>query len=230
VKVRSTALGISVPDRLRSELERWILDGRKPQAGIPWPRDRWIAAFPAHEKLWASLPDRLARADVVAASSGAAANETKAVEAFMTSMAWGYGNVGYGPWRVQRCLSTGGASAKLFDAAQSLVSGGPTAGYAALGAQNRLTGLGPAFGTKYLYFVSKAASTPVALILDRLVASWLREHSGLSINPVPWHPPSYHRYLETVGAWANELGVAADDVELCIFRDVAAGGGQWAAA
>ena len=219
-----------VPNRLRSGIERWTLDGRRPQAGIYWQRDRWLAAFPANQELWAALPNRLGRVDAVAAAQSAHASEARAVDAFLVAMAWGYGNVGYGPWRVQRCLSTNQAPAKLLDAAQSLLSGGPLAGYAALGAQDRLIGLGPAFGTKYLYFVSKASSAPVALILDRLVARWLREHAGLSINPVPWHTPNYHRYLETVGAWANELSVAADDVELCIFRDVAGGGGQWGTA
>ena len=82
-----------------------------------------------------------------------------------------------------------------------------------------------------MYFVSKASLAPEAPILDRLVADWLRDHAGLRINPVPWHLTTYRKYVKTVGLWADELQVASDDIELCIFRDVAStGGGQWATA
>lgn len=219
------------PDRLRAAVELWVQRGCPPQAGIPWPRDRWIAFFPDRHQLWIALPDQLRRADVTAAAAGADQTEAEALTAFLVAMAWGYGNVGYGPWRVQRCLSTDRAAGRLLEAARTAVKKGPVAGYAALGGQDRLTGLGPAFGTKFLYFVSKASSTPVALIFDRLVAGWLRDHAALRINPVTWHLPNYRHYLETVGVWADELKVAADDVELCIFRDAAgSGSGQWATA
>jgi hypothetical protein len=64
-----------------------------------------------------------------------------------------------------------------------LSEGGPVKAYAFLGDNGvpRLARLGPAFGTKFLYFCSPASGRP-ALILDRLVAAWLRENADLSLN------------------------------------------------
>jgi hypothetical protein len=101
-------------------------------------------------------------------------------------MAWGYGRVGYGPYRVHRVLETTlDAGSILQSAAGELGSGGPVRAYVLLGEHGaaRLPGLGPAFGTKFLYFCSPSGASP-ALILDRLVADWLREHAGLRLNEV----------------------------------------------
>jgi 8-oxoguanine DNA glycosylase-like protein len=86
-----------------------------------------------------------------------------------------------------------------------------------------------AFGTKFLYFCSATSSQP-ALILDRLVARWLRENAGLPLNELRWSVSTYVRYLEIMFGWADELALAADELELCIFSTQAGGVGdsQWA--
>jgi hypothetical protein len=67
-----------------------------------------------------------------------------------------------------------------------------------------------------------------ALILDRLVAAWLRGNTDLSLNETRWSVWTYERYLETMFAWADELGVAADELEACIFSEQAElVGSQW---
>jgi hypothetical protein len=91
-------------------------------------------------------------------------------------MAWGYGRVGYGPFRVRRVLApVPDPGERLQAAAGELARGGPTAAYALLGDSGvpRLPGPGPAFGTKFLYFCSPPGDR-TALILDRLVAA--RQH------------------------------------------------------
>ena len=68
-----------------------------------------------------------------------------------------------------------------------------------------------------------------ALILDRLVARWLRENVGLAFNELRWSTSTYARYLEAMFGWADELGVAADELEHCIFSAQAGlGESQWA--
>ena len=93
----------------------------------------------------------------------------------------------------------------------------------------RLPHLGPAFGTKFFYFCSGTGPRP-ALILDRLVARWLRENVGLAFNELRWSTSTYARYLEAMFGWADELGLAADELEFCIFSTQAGlGESQWAA-
>jgi hypothetical protein len=126
---------------------------------------------------------------------------------------------GYGPFRVRRLLdATPGADAQLQAAATKLSEGRPSEAYALLGDRGvpRLARLGPAFGTKFLYFCSPANSRP-ALILDRLVAAWLRENTGLSLNEARWSVSTYDRYLQAMFGWADELDTAADELEACIF-------------
>jgi thermostable 8-oxoguanine DNA glycosylase len=61
------------------------------------------------------------------------------------------------------------------------------------------------------------------------VARWLRENVGLAFNELRWSTSSYARYLEAMFGWADELGLAADELELCIFSTQArVGESQWA--
>ena len=78
---------------------------------------------------------------------------------------------------------------------------------------------------QFLYFCSATSSQP-ALILDRLVARWLRENAGLPLNELRWSGSTYVRYLEIMFGWADELALAADELELCILSAQAGGLGD----
>jgi hypothetical protein len=161
----------------------------------------------------------------------AAESPAEARRAFLAVMAWGYGRVGYGPFRVRRLLDAApDAGAELQAAASALREAGPVAAYARLGDHGvaRLAGLGPAFGTKFLYFCSPAGDQP-ALILDRLMSRWLRDNAGLAVNEIRWSVSTYRRYLASMYGWAGELAVASDELEMCIFSEQAGlAGSQWA--
>ena len=160
------------------------------------------------------LPDRLGRAVVRSFCTEAATSPEAALRAFLATMVWGYGRVGYGPFRVERILAaTPDAGVRLQNAAGELADSGPVHAYTLLGDDGvgQLPGLGPAFGTKFLYFCSPPGRP--ALILDRLVAAWLRAHTDLRLNEVRWSSPTYARYLATMTGWAGELGLAADELE-----------------
>jgi hypothetical protein len=38
-----------------------------------------------------------------------------------------------------------------------------------------------------------------------------------TLNEVRWSVATYARYLETMFGWADELAIAADELEACIF-------------
>jgi hypothetical protein len=130
-----------------------------------------------------------------------------------------YGTVGYGAWRTASILQAHNhAPDRLAKVAQGLAERSALDAYSLLGGACRLRGLGPAFGTKYLYFCAQPATGPRALILDRLVARWLARNAGVSLNPGFWSSKTYGRYLELLGSWAEALGSTPDEVEMCIFQ------------
>jgi hypothetical protein len=209
----------------------WQAHGRPRQQATRWPRERWLAAFPEDSCALALLPEYLDRASVRAACLDAPSSPAAARHAFLVVMAWGHGMVGFGPWRTARILQEGShAPDRLAKVAQHLVHWGALDAYSLLGGDCRLRGLGPAFGTKYLYFCPQSAAGPRALIFDRLVAAWLAQHADVRLSPVSWSSKTYRHYLELVRSWADALGVACDEVEQCIFQAQSNEvGNQWAA-
>jgi hypothetical protein len=218
-----------IPDAIVEVVSSWQTHGRPQQPAIRWPRARWLASFPDSAELLDSLPDRLDRATVQAACLKAAHSPQAAWHAFMVVMLWGQGRTGYGPWRTKRILQdTPDAKQRLVTVARHLSQAGALEAYRRLGTDCRLRWLGPAFGTKYLYFCPQCPGSP-ALILDRLVARWLTNNTQHTFRAGPWSPTSYRRYLELVGSWAAVLGVAPEEVEWCIFQAQSdQAGNQWA--
>jgi hypothetical protein len=222
-----------VPGAVHQVVDAWRAAGSPSQQGIEWPRQRWIAAFSSHAATFAALPDRLDRPAVCRVCVHAAVSPAAAERSFLAVMAWGYGSVGYGPFRVRRVLDAAPtAGAQLHTAAGTAAEGRPVEAYAYLGDHGtaRLPHPGPAFGTKFLYFCSSGGTRPT-LILDRLVARWLRQNTALVFNEIRWSASTYARYLETMFVWADELALAPDELEVCIFsRQAGLGGSQWAPA
>jgi hypothetical protein len=90
--------------------------------------------------------------------------------------------------------------------------------------QNRIYGLGPAFGTKFLYFAGAGAADHPCLILDARVARRLRHRCGWTslMGTTGWPPDTYVRYVRLLGRWAEDLSsadrvVAPDEIEFRLF-------------
>lgn len=215
----SSADAISVPADLDLLHRDWLATGRPSQQAFSWPRGHWISAFPEHRDLFARLRPRIDRKDARAVAGSAYLGRDAAVDAFLVTMAWGYGNVGYGPHRTSSILSgTPDAADRLHTVAETLAADGPVAAYARLGGDCRLHGLGPSFGTKYLAFCQPPGASPVALILDNLVLGWLVAHGRADLNSADWSVRRYESYLLQARAWADDLGCDAETVEWLIFQ------------
>jgi hypothetical protein len=220
----------SAPPKRMVELVRDNADREHLQPGIWWPRDRWERWLPQHRSLFEVLPDLVSREDVRQVAREADDSGVGAERLFVASMVWGFGRVGYGPYRTNRMLASNPAIAeKLQQVRHCLTSRGNIDAYRLMADPSacRLQWLGPAFGTKFLHFASPEDATETALILDRIVASWLREHAGLHFSPLNWRPSVYSRYLTVLHSWARELGVPAERLETLIFLDALEPGSQW---
>lgn len=142
-------------------------------------------------------------------------------------MIWGYGPVGYGAYRTARILSTPHGEADLFAVAAVVRGSGGVKAFAFVGEERRrrrdfLKFLGPSFGTKFIYFVSKAAGKPTP-VMDAVMQRWFGSNApGVTLS-LEWSAAdSYAGYVETLNEWGRELGtpadpLPADDVEYLAF-------------
>jgi len=197
----------------------WIESGRTEQEGFDWSkgRERWNLAFPKYKKHISELPDRIDRNFVRTVFD----RELDVVSKFLTSMIWGYGDRGYGPYRVGKMLEQNNCKKILDQVLEFGSTGQPLEAYKFL-EQNRIGNLGPSFSTKFIYF-----STPRevgAPIFDSYIAMWIKHlqieaFSNLSVTSERWNFKFYSEYWH----WTKEISlrhhILPDDLELVIFRD-----------
>jgi hypothetical protein len=211
---------VDVPTRLYLLLTAWDQQDRPAQPGIGWNHATWSERLPAHRELFDRLPNPIDRSTAQAHVQHAN-RAGRYLEAFVAAMVWGYGGVGYGPYRTARVLTSNPPAAAIFRKIARLVGqdSGPDA-FAWL-ASHRLKWLGVAFATKYLFFCHPGDGTRAALVLDSLVSRWLHQHADLRIR-LTWRVDDYRRYIDTVTGWAEDLKVTPADVEYLMFADAVA--------
>jgi hypothetical protein len=202
----------------------------------PWP--------PSLGERTSSAVAAVSRDQVVKAVREAATRDAWP-EALTASYVWGQGQKAYGPHRLLAILAQPMATASLRKAAETLAAAGAVAAYRLLDGPGAVKGLGPAFFTKYLYFLGlalKAPGGPQALILDQRVARALRGHAtriaedlrfpaGAKVAPwiwsdSGWTPHRYEVYLTWMTAAAEQLESAVpgwpvsapDLLELALFK------------
>lgn len=147
---------------------------------------------------------------------------------FLWSMAWGHGP-GYGAYRTNRVVSQLADIDAWMSSLHDVAKSGPEVGYEWL-VENRIRGLGPAFATKLLYFVSPSSNR--SPIIDALVASWLSKNgestSDASIGSRAFDRDQYLRYLKFVDESLNAIRPSFPDttevydrgfIEYLVFQD-----------
>jgi len=190
--------------------------GHDPQPPARWSHRSWQAALPSHQDFLKQLPDRLGRDDVEKIARSCS-DDTDVIRVFIAAMVWGYGPVGYGPYRTARVLAENpDLQDKLGEAATRVRTEGGPAAFAWL-AKNRIKRLGVAFATKYLFYFTTPNQQP-ALVLDSRVHHWLREYGALRVG-LDWHVADYERYIQTTVAWAQALSTSPGQVEYLMFSD-----------
>jgi hypothetical protein len=143
-------------------------------------------------------------------------------EAFVATMAWGFKPDSYGPFRTSMMLMKIGKNPVIHEVLEAVAADSdPLSAYRRL--VNTLEGLGPAFGTKFLYFTSSPENR--APILDAVVANWLKQYrvlddKGKSISAVGWSPKTYESYVVFCSEICELLGIVDRGlVEYLMFVD-----------
>lgn len=171
---------------------------------------------------------RISRGRLFALAPDAASGDPEAILRLLWHvLAWGTGT---GARNNQRRLDVIAAdpdrTVKALHRAGQRADTDPEAAYSELrhGRRNAVAWLGPAFFTKYLYFVGGGVASHPSLILDARVArtlkvcGWHTLHSGGS-----WPAFTYRRYCDLLRRWAGEAhegsrDTAPDELELWLFR------------
>lgn len=213
------------------DLDALLAGERTPQRAFPYPLERWkkwTQSIDGVSPVLDNLPERLNRSD--AAKIIEDLTPTNLAGAFTTAMVWGHGDSGYGPYRTAAVL-TGSRSPRgqnlssevedrLRDSVEVARAQGAVEGYRLLkNTAGKIKGLGPAFFTKWLYFVTARGNEhaeSAAPILDALVISWLSNNANVGIRA--GYTDEYARYIELLNSWGQPHGLSAVQVEESIFR------------
>lgn len=173
-------------------------------------------------------PLELSRRDVGRLATEALAGTVTWRCAFMAAMMWGYGTVGYGAYRTRTMLGTPNAESTIGRAANLVTTGQLGAAYESF----KVRMCGPAFFTKFFYFVGFGAASlrPLPVVLDSVVANSL-ERLGVDVSQfitatrgvdrritsLGRDAAGYLRYVETMDAWAKAIRCRADQIEMWLF-------------
>lgn len=201
-------------------IKDWRASGSADQESFNWSisRANWLNAFPSEENLIKNLNEEIDRHLVreICQSKNYTVREK-----FLTSMIWGYGNRGYGSYRVTQMLSQVNSQEILQKVYELCNLGEPIDAYEFL-EKNRIRQLGPSYGSKFMNFCTpRDVGAP---IYDSLISMWISTHakkdfSGFSTSTDSWNVKIYNRYWDWVKLHANHLDCFPDEIELVLFRD-----------
>lgn len=216
---------MEIPEALIETFNRWQ-DARRPsQVRSSWRVEAWAKQMPEHETFLKSLREgSIGREDCINLI-GKVTDEESAIQAFLLAMIWGYGPVGYGPYRTHRVLAEPKTPGRLLEVAQVAQSSGGLAAFNHISMERKkdrsfLKFLGPAFGTKYIYFLTAAiTSVETTPVMDAVVRGWFRKNvANVSLNVIEWRGESYRVFLDHLRNWARELGEGKDFIELDVVE------------
>lgn len=145
-------------------------------------------------------------------------------KSFLATMIWGYGTVGYGPFRTEKMLGSSNVETVLTDTYFLLKSGDIVQAYQRF----QVDRCGPAFFTKFFYFIGLGLNLkPLPLILDSVVANSLahpdmlgegiQELASLTNGSVGRYAEGYQKYITLMDEWADELDCRPDAIEYFLF-------------
>lgn len=169
--------------------------------------DRWRDVFTDHEELYDDLVEHVRTTGGISRSFLHQRSLGDAAGLFLLTMAWGYEDVGYGPYRTRQVLALPKSDQSIRRIVEVTQSSGAEAGWNALFGEYRLKGLNLSFGTKLLYFAGyKTGHRPRPLILDDRVR-WSLYDLKRGTVPAPGRgtvtKADYLRYCELAEVWAS---------------------------
>jgi len=157
---------------------------------------------------------RVRRRDVFALAEGAH-TPVGAVHTYVAAAAWGSRSGREVSRRLRAFTEVDVVARKLAAVTRILAADGTADAFAALlHGERRITHLGPAFGTKFLYFAGyrRVPSGPQPLILDKNTGIAVQRLTGHQCPYVQVSTGDYLNYLQVLHGWAKAWGDCEPDV------------------
>jgi len=181
--------------------------------------DEWVEHFPKDAKFLRSISKNLNRSKVRKICGKRSKNSTR--QKFLAVMLWGYGPYAVGATRTLEITKELNFDNKLIEI-MKLARGGRHIDAVSYMATNPIRGLGPAYGTKLVYFCSP--KTVCAPIYDKRIRDWLNKYaanelSGARLSKIQWHTNSYVAWSHWLQVQAALLGRNWEDLEYLMFED-----------
>lgn len=209
------------PERLRKNI------GAPERCWPVWLKDLSLAG--SRHPRWPCI-----RREDLFAHCGQANTPDLTLQAYVAIVAWGAGSSARSQSRALKPLREAHAKGQLPTAGEDMLgavdaarAGSPVDAYKALhgtdgnGGDRRVAFLGPAYGTKLLYFcaynICEAAGQQPPLIFDSNVAQAVRWLTNLDWNSGNWSADTYRTYLDLASSWAQQWRTTPDVVERVLF-------------
>jgi hypothetical protein len=141
---------------------------------------------------------------------------------FLAVMIWGFGTVGYGPWRTQKMFQTANFQTIYSDIRTHIQHGNILKAYKSA----KISYCGPPFFTKLFYFLGKVfKSSPLPVILDSRVSGSLVKCNWNNFDGSIYFKNKgasrfgngYLNYVTDVNQWSQANGFAVDQLEFFLF-------------
>jgi len=180
----------------RGYLKNFAKSSGASQVGL----SRFSSSFTRLENATSLGSKKIHRSEVLALGAMYRKGKVSATDLFLASMMWGNGSTGYGPYRTSIALNVprkkGIVPISVIEEVGRLASSGDTkSAYETM--SKALWKIGPAFGTKFLYFASPLDNQ--ALIFDGVVAQWSSPDSTWKpqqSSAWSWNWETYSSYLD----------------------------------
>jgi len=218
--VKELNLSDNLNQRVVELVNSWRREGSIQQEGFDWTssKQNWVNTFPKDKKFISGLPSEIGRGEVRAICES---SKFSIREKFLAVMVWGYGDRGYGPYRVTQMLSQEHAEDVLSEVFDICQKGNPKIAYDFL-RKNRIRILGPSYSSKFITFCTpRNIGAP---IYDSYIALWIDTFAaddfvGVRTSSEVWNSKTYAHYWDWIKEHAEELDCFPDDIELVLFRD-----------
>jgi hypothetical protein len=180
-----------------------------------WPVELDRASEPGQDRVWI---DRKILFEIAERVAGELADPWAATQLHAAITFWG-ARAGRSTTRAVRPLAQDQAATRLSEAIKVVRGEGPASTYKALSWRQRLwiSGLGPSYFTKLMYFAGYGAKPHMSqpLIMDDYVIAALN-----NFTDQPWQATleDYLRYIDLAKDWSYELGTEPDVIERRLFQ------------
>jgi hypothetical protein len=174
---------------------------------IKWTgsKEPWPEAFRDHTDLLAELEQEIHEHGGLSREFVFSHADGDPVRLFLLAMAWGFGRTTVRWPRQRQMLTADSLRPQLIEIIRRTRANGASAGWSAFRVDQHIAGLGPAFGSKLLYFAGyRHPLLPRPLILDDNVKHALNDPAlGLGTT-IRYRCDSYETYVGLAEWWAAD--------------------------